>query len=86
MEKVKGVCFFCDKSAIVGFQQPIGEILFLCRDCLKFMQISILEKAEHGPKLILTEPETFRKKPACSMLFLLAYYKHFKIQNKIILH
>lgn len=69
------ICTICDglNALIYTFQD--GRVMVACKKCLDLGLAAFMEKKAFGSELNIFKPETFRDKPASSLLWLYTYAK-----------
>jgi hypothetical protein len=67
-------CTLCGSLRAQAIKIPTGQTVISCTVCLALGAQAHVEKTIHGHELDVTRPETFRNKPACSKVWLLAYF------------
>lgn len=69
------ICTICDGPSALITRLQDGRIMVTCRECLDLGITAFIEKKGFGSELNIFKPETFRNKPASSLLWLFIYAK-----------
>ena len=65
-------CTLCGNPNARMVKYETGHVLFQCADCMELGVQAHLERTLNNEEMDLLKPETFKSRPACSTIWLLA--------------